>query len=295
MPDWTTQTEWAFPAPDRRLIQPITSVDTGSRPLNFLLNKILLPWSNAAAFSTNVKLAMIIGLEDALRDIDDALSHSIFGQEYRAAQALLPMNAAMGLAIEVGPAMEFMAAQMTTWWSTFSRSPRVLNAFLFPVFSTLGADTGSISSLGRAIEGTLPPESFAGVINEAEFSSHPAVIDRLSRARQFDVGGYKSLTGKGEYGRPFDHLDSDEALQNAFVRNVRDVNRTDPMLADNPATALSPALHQQIRNLTAVEMEGMSAEQVLRFHIEQMRPFTPDYVLVVLENLSLAYIRMNGL
>jgi hypothetical protein len=260
--------------------------------LNVVLNKIVLPWSNAAAFLANIPLATIIG-------IDDYLNHSIFSQEYRAAQALSPLEAAMGLVIEASPAMEFMAARMSTWWSTFSRNPRVLNALLSPIFPTLGVETDAVSSLGPEIENTLPPASseisFAGLIDEAEFSRDPAMVDRLSRARQFDVGGYKSLTGKGEYGRPFDHLDSDEALQNAFVRNARNINRTDPALADNPATALSPALHHQIRNLTVVEMEGVSAEQVLRSHIEQMRPFTPDYVLVVLERLSLAYIRTNGL
>ena len=99
-PDWTTQTEWAFPRPDHRLIQPITSVDTGNRPLNFLLNKVVLPWRNALAFYENIVLATMIGT-------DDAIEHSQFKQSWDAFQTMAPMESAMGIAIEAPTLVEF--------------------------------------------------------------------------------------------------------------------------------------------------------------------------------------------
>jgi hypothetical protein len=58
-PDSSTQTEWAYPRPDRRLIQPITSVDVGNRPANFVLNKVILPWRNMLAFYENILIATV--------------------------------------------------------------------------------------------------------------------------------------------------------------------------------------------------------------------------------------------
>src|SRR5262249_38269364 len=135
--------------------------------------------------------------------------------------------------------------------------------------------------------------AFANLIDNSEFSSAKTIIDRLSRALKFDLGGYKSLTARGEYGRVGDGLDSDEALQNAFVRYVKGISRRDPLLANNPSIALPPELHRQIGNLRS--FEGRSAEDVLRFHIDRMREFTPDYVLVVLERESLKFIKLLGL
>jgi hypothetical protein len=91
-PDWTTQVEWAYPKPDSRLIQPLTHFDTGNRPLNFVLNKIILPWRNALAFYENVVLGTFIG-------IDDALEHSPFQQEYHAAQVMMPMSRVMSIGV----------------------------------------------------------------------------------------------------------------------------------------------------------------------------------------------------
>ena len=54
----------------------------------------------------------------------------------------------------------------------------------------------------------------------------------------------------GEYGRIGDGLDSNEALQNAFVRHLKSTGKHDSLLANNPSIALPPELHRQIGNLT---------------------------------------------
>jgi hypothetical protein len=137
--------------------------------------------------------------------------------------------------------------------------------------------------------------SFKNLLDIDELSNNPTVMDRLSRAREFDIGGYYDLTARGRYGRVGDKLDSDEALQNLFVRDRRGVGRHDELLRENPATALSKALHSSIENLRTHQIQGISAEEMLRHHIDQMKEFTPDYVLTILERESLRYIEKLGL
>jgi RHS repeat-associated protein len=105
-PDWTAKTEWDFPKPDHRLMQPVSNYDSGNRPLNFLLNKVILPWRNAIAFYGNIPLATLVG-------VDDALEHSAVQQEYHAAQVMFPMERAMGIAVEAGPAIEYGMSLLT--------------------------------------------------------------------------------------------------------------------------------------------------------------------------------------
>ena len=100
VPDPSTLTEWSFPKPDHRLMQPVSNYDSGNRPLNYLLNKVILPWRNALAFYGNIPWATLVG-------IDDALEHSAVQQEYHAAQVMFPMERAMGIAVEAGPAIEY--------------------------------------------------------------------------------------------------------------------------------------------------------------------------------------------
>jgi hypothetical protein len=158
-------------------------------------------------------------------------------------------------------------------------------------------EQGVGNAVGDAVNefGEATGPSFEGVIDPSEFENDPNVIDRLSRAREFDVGGYQSLTGRGQFGRVGDNLDSDEALQNAFIRAARDVARVSSVTGDNPAMALSPQLHRLIQNLTTSQMQGMSATQVLQFHLQQMQGFVPDYILTILERESLQYIARTGL
>jgi hypothetical protein len=68
------------------------------------------------------------------------------------------------------------------------------------------------------------------------------------------------------------------------------VERTSEVTKDNPAIALRPQLHRQIRNLRAPQLEGLSPNEVLQRHLDQMKGFTPDYVLRTLEAESQGYI-----
>ena len=153
----------------------------------------------------------------------------------------------------------------------------------------LGQELGS---LGPELAEGLPPTgpSFEGLIDPSEFENDPEIIDRLSRAREFDIGGYQSLTGRGEFGRVGDNLDADEALQNAYIRLIKDVERVSEVTRDNPSIALSPELHRLIQNLQTAQMQGLTPNQVLQYHLQQMTGFTPDYVLQILEREAQRYI-----
>jgi hypothetical protein len=152
----------------------------------------------------------------------------------------------------------------------------------------LGEELGS---LGPEFENIVPTgPSFEGVIDPSEFENNPEIIDRLSRARQFDIGGYRSLTGKGEFGRVGDNLDSDEVLQNAYIRLIKGVARVSDVTKNNPSIALSPQLHRLIQNLETAEMQGLTPNQVLQYHLQQMRDFVPDYIIQTLERESQQYI-----
>ena len=133
----------------------------------------------------------------------------------------------------------------------------------------------------RGFGRTFPPTgpSFEGLIDLNEFSNDPEIIDRLSRARQFDIGGYKDLTAKGRYGRLGDLLDSDEALQNAQIRLSKGVDRGATLARENPAMALSKANHGTIKNLTMAGMQGLSPEQILQLHLKQMEGFRARFRL----------------
>ncbi|MER8529664.1 RHS repeat-associated core domain-containing protein [Mesorhizobium sp. M1272] len=121
VPDWTTQTEWRYSEPDPRLIQPVTNVDTGNRTVNFALNKVLLPWRNALSFYTNIPFAIVIG-------VDEELSHSAIQVEYRNAAAILPMAPAMGIAVEVGPALGAISGRLGSLVSAIVAENRVARA-----------------------------------------------------------------------------------------------------------------------------------------------------------------------
>jgi hypothetical protein len=162
---------------------------------------------------------------------------------------------------------------------------------------TLGQQLGH---LGEQLADTLGSDepSFAGVINPSEFENEPAIIDRLTRARQFDIGGYDQLKALGpgaasdRVGRLGDNLDVDEALQNAYLRLVKDVGRVSDVSKNNPSIALSPQLHRLIQNLQTGQMQGLTPNQVLQFHLQQMRNLgiAPDYVIQTLERESQQFI-----
>jgi hypothetical protein len=143
-------------------------------------------------------------------------------------------------------------------------------------------------------------DSFKGIIDNEAFSKDQAIIDRLDEARQFDIGGYDMLKGRdlkhpNRVGRVGDHYDSDEALQNLVGRERLGVGRDSNVLYDNPAIALNPQLHHLIKNMTSVDIKGLSAQDILRYHLDQMRSFTPHHVLIILERESLQFIKKHGL
>ena len=86
-----TQTEWAIPAPapDPRLIQPITHYDSGNQSLNFVLNKGVLPWRNLLGTIDNFGVGVLLGLSD----LDQRLKEDPkWGLDYQA----LPLELAAG-------------------------------------------------------------------------------------------------------------------------------------------------------------------------------------------------------
>lgn len=149
-----------------------------------------------------------------------------------------------------------------------------------------------LPAVARNIANEIPTgPSFKGVIDPEEFSNAPKIIDRLSRARQFDIGTYKDLTAAGRYGRKFDGLDSDEALQNAYLRLTQGVNRVSPLTNNNPAMALTRGLHSTIQNMKTPQMQALSPNQVLQAHLAQMKEFVPDFALRTLEQEAENFIK----
>jgi len=152
-PDRTTETEWAYPTPDHRLIQPITRVDTGNRPVNIVLNKVILPWRNLLAFYENVLLA-------AALSIDDALEHSPVQQEYHALQAMGPMAEVMAIGVAFEEALvglrylEALTSQISTRNLALNLMPTNAGGFLggdLPIFKS-----SSRRGMGYQILGDTP-------------------------------------------------------------------------------------------------------------------------------------------
>lgn len=138
--DWTTQTEWRYPPPDRRLIQPISQYETGSRLMNFALNKVILPWRNALAFYANIPLAVAIG-------VDDGIENSEYRNDLRAVQTMMPMSRAMGLAIEGGSAIGYALG----WLSALQNNPRFAAALYAPIAILSGGVVGGFGKAPRSV------------------------------------------------------------------------------------------------------------------------------------------------
>lgn len=162
-----------------------------------------------------------------------------------------------------------------------------------PLSQTQAATSQKPTAAAKAGSSPADETSFKGLIDPKKYSNDPEIIDRLSRAREFDIGGYHSLTGKGEFGRVKDYLDSDEALQNAYIRMMKDVNRSSAATKNNPAIALSKGKHQQIKNLKMPDMENMTPYQVLDWHLKQMKDIAPDFVIKELRKEAEIFIAAN--
>ena len=117
----------------------------------------------------------------------------------------------------------------------------------------------------------------------------------IERAGKHDIGGYHDLTGGGKYGQRGDKLDSDEALQNLFIRLKKAVGRTSKETRENPAMALDPKTHRKIKNLKTPGVKGKSARQVLEYHLRQMKDLIPDFALKELRKEAENFIKRRRL
>lgn len=175
-PDWTTHTEWSFPPPAQGLLQPITSADTGIRGVNIVANKVLLPWVNFMAFWTNVPLATLMG-------VDDAIKHSPLAVEYDAFQHMDPLFPAMGLTLEGVPAT--MGALDVLGRGAAGGA---VDAAKAPVFLALGAGGGAVlplrSAAARAVHATEQGvvDVGRGQLGFSSYSTAPLVSKSLGMA-----------------------------------------------------------------------------------------------------------------
>jgi hypothetical protein len=157
-----TQTEWAISAPDRRLIQPITHYDTGIRPLNYLLNKFVFPLLNVLVFAENVVVGDFLGLSDLL---EQAKSSDPFVQ---GALNMMPLQGAMGLTMEIGPALDWVSA----WASTALRTSALgSNSPFWLLMGAGGVGGGSLGSVPStaSVSRTQVAEDLVQGLEEAGF------------------------------------------------------------------------------------------------------------------------------
>ena len=131
--DWTTQTEWVFSTTKHSPMSMIRSYDTGNAALNVVMNKILLPWRNLLAAVENIPF-------EFMGDIDDAMKSSRFSMEWEAFNTMMPLEGAMGLAMELPEA--FVALR---YWA--GRAGEVAqDAALAPMWFVMGAGGGGAGS-----------------------------------------------------------------------------------------------------------------------------------------------------
>jgi hypothetical protein len=146
----------------------VTSYDTGNRPLNVVLNKALWPLYNILAFTENIPLAMVAG-------IDDALKHSPFQMEYQAAQDMMPLEGAMGLKMQVGPALDYSV----TWLTTNQRLRSLATA---PAFWFMGA-----GGVGGGIPQAAPAAMGVGALSQADSETGAAQQALQALAPEFEA------------------------------------------------------------------------------------------------------------
>lgn len=119
------ESSWIYPTTKHSMFTMEHGYDTGNKPVNYALNKVLLPWRNWLAGIGNIPFEM-------MGDFDDAMSRSRFQKEWEAAQVMSPLSKTMGIAVEAGAAMKFARA----WLSTNKQLKAAVTA---PVFLFMGA------------------------------------------------------------------------------------------------------------------------------------------------------------
>lgn len=154
----------------------------------------------------------------------------------------------------------------------------------------------------RATEKNAAHEtSFKGLIDNHALGNDRWWIDRLDKAREFDIGGYSQLQARSSrnplaVGRKGDVLDSDEVVQNLFWRKLYGVKRKSALMKDNPAMALTKKTHK-FKDLDSNSIRGLNAEQVLAHHIDEMKQSgkIPDYAIVIIDREARKYLKQKGL
>lgn len=96
-----TETEWVFATTPHSPIPMIRQFDTGNSALNFVANKLLLPWRNLLAAIENTPFEMAGALDDAMRK-------SAFSAEWEASQSMTPLFPAMGLTMETAGTLNYL-------------------------------------------------------------------------------------------------------------------------------------------------------------------------------------------
>lgn len=161
-------------APDRRMFQPITHYDMGNRPINYLLNKVVFPWQNLLGSIENFAMTPLLGLSDLF---EDAKNNPDFGGDVQNVSDHIPLQGAMGLTMEIEPALDWMFTNVTTgpnspfWW--FMGAGGVGGGgSLGPLQSTaIGAELGPLS---EEAEVAIPPAAeraatlFQDTVNRAQ-------------------------------------------------------------------------------------------------------------------------------
>jgi len=157
--DWTSQTEWIIATTKHSPVPLITSYDTGSRPLNFLANKIVLPWRNLLASIENMPFEMF-------GELDEVMLSSPLRMEWQAAQVMFPLEDAMGLEVELPGALAYLKSALAT-------NRRLQNVVRAPAYLFVGAGgIGGLSGVSKstALNARFMSRSLAKIL---ENPKHP--------------------------------------------------------------------------------------------------------------------------
>jgi hypothetical protein len=257
VPDWTTRTEWAPSETKYGWIRPITSLDTGNRPLNVLLNKVVLPWSNLAAALIDAPIAM-------LREVDDRLKHSRFSVEYEAAPYVFPADGVFEFGAEAGPAIKYGL----TW---ISSSRRLRNLATAPAYWFLSAGGIGGSSLGRTLAAAGKTIEEAGALKAGDglkaldtgpgkvLRTFEAGANMADSAANFELAKAGTESGTGYFldGVQFEGYEN-RALVDAKAWS--DTGRMNLALRNQVMWAGWKVVNQAARQLAVARAHGLSVE-----------------------------------
>jgi hypothetical protein len=163
-------------------MQPITHYDTGNRPINYLLNKIVFPLFNLGGFQWyyNYNMIPLLGLSDLLEQAKS--SDPLLAQW---ASDTFPLEGAMGVTMEIGPALDWASAWAYTALRESAISP---NSPFWLIMGGIGGGSSlKLGTLAEVIEvggqtGTAAIEGSA-----QEISAARALIERITHQPATDA------------------------------------------------------------------------------------------------------------